>query len=200
MATTETEALLKRIESACETIATQTAAQIDSEALLAVVGEFLRIPGSDFEADEIARASASCLEILRHIAQSTWYRCSCGPISPLSGSIDAICDKCGELRRLPPRLSRAPWPMAIACYQRRNPNGWFEELACRMTADNTGEVENGAYPQDSAAGGGAYPAQPDSDAGDASPAPRIIRCIDGMIITETAEIKGLSWIALPIPT
>ena len=200
MATTETEAILKRIETARDAIVNQTVAQSDPEALLAIVGDFLKMPESDFEAEALQSACTSCIAILRRIAQSTWYRCGCGPISPLSGSIDAICDKCGELRRLPPRLSRAPWPMAVACYQRRNPAGWFDDLAVRMAAENTGKLEGGAYPQDSAAGGAAYSVQPNSGAGDASPAPRIIRCPDGMIIAESGEVKGLSWIALPIPT
>ena len=195
----DSEAVLEHLENIAALCVSRSFSELDPEMLIAAVADFLRIPENDDEALALKRASMTGITILRQVAQMTWYRCGCGPISPLSGIIDVMCDKCGELRRLPPRLSRAPWPMAVACYRRLNPTGWFDDLSAGMMAEHTGVIESGAYPQDSAAGGDAYSAQPNSGAGDIPPKMRIIRCSDGMIIAENGEIKGLSWIALPIP-
>ena len=154
-----------------------------------------------------------CLLQLSVVAKTTWFHCGCGEISPLSGLVDVICPKCGEIRRSGLRLNRSPWPLCISCLKRMKPEDWFEWLSDWLSERQMGQlIESGAYATQSAAGEAYSSAAKNSEAGGAAyegvsrnsrvgaTAPhRYIECIDGMRIFESSDIIGLNWIALPIP-
>ena len=162
-------------------------------------------PDLSFDAD---------LQQLSVIGTMTWYRCDCGPISPLSGTIDILCDRCGRFRQVGPRLGRSPWPLYVACLRRVRPGDWFLWLKDWLVGHSLCLAEGGAYEgaslhsdagaaylgdsPKSAAGGAAYDGVSQHSRAGAS-APDHILCIDQMEILPTGEIKGLNWIALPMP-
>ena len=109
--------------------------------------------------------------------RATWWRCGCGEILPTSGDIDAFCVKCRQMRSLPNRLSRSPWGLYVRALQQLMPDYWFEKLSEWMKSNQIGEMM-------------------ESELSNAKT--RRIKCIDGMIIDETGDVRGLQWIALPM--
>ncbi len=137
---------------------------------------------------------------LNQVAHATWWRCKCGEITPKDREIDAFCPQCGHFLQLPERLSRSPWPLYISCLQKRLPDAWFERLSQWMEQQGLGTViEGDVLPQAIGAGGSDVLPQA-IGAGGTAPHKRIIKCIDGMNIFESGEIRGLQWIALPMMT
>ncbi|MBO4349936.1 MAG: hypothetical protein J6A01_03195 [Proteobacteria bacterium] len=152
-----------------------------------------------------------CRDLAR-AARATWWRCDCGVVEPGEIEFDAICSECGQMHRLPERLSRAPWALYVPCLRHALGETWFDQLADWMSSHHlgsTGTEDNPVWFGDLV--GSAYPAQPDSDAGGAAyeiaargaTSPdlkntRCIQCIDGMKIYETGAVIGLQWIALPM--
>ena len=142
-----------------------------------------------------------CLRQLSKVGRMTWYRCDCGPISPEQGTVDILCDKCGQFRQVGPRLSRSPWPLYVACLRRVRPDDWFLWLKDWLTGHSLCAVTRGAYLGDSpnsAAGGEAYDGASHHSLAGAT-APETIQCIDNMQISSDGTITGLNWIALPLP-
>ena len=152
-----------------------------------------------------------CQDLAR-AARATWWHCDCGAIEPQAIEFDAFCSKCGQMHRLPGRLSRAPWALYIPCLRHALGDRWFDALALWMENLNLGRIgatENPAWFGDLV--GSAYPAHPHSAAGGAAyevdargaeppetKTVRCIQCIDGMKIYESGAVSGLQWIALPM--
>lgn len=163
---------------------------------------------SEVTADELR---AAC-RILSAAARTTWWQCGCGEIPPNAGDIDIFCTKCGQIRQLPNRLSRSPWPLYIECLKRLKPDFWFEELAEWMRHEKLGECISDEYADNalSAAQVGVLPAAiadegsrvlPQAIAARGAMPPvqkKHIRCIDGMILDNSGDVRGLQWIALPM--
>ena len=164
----------------------------DPESVLSGAADLLRAEGEIEPAIWREVLDALCL-----VGRSTWYRCRCGEISPESGMVDAICEKCGELRRLPERLSRSPWPLYVAVLRRLVPDCWFDCLASWALAHGLGALEaekGGAYPSeatDSDAGGASYR---QVDARGAVPPQKILRFSNNMQVHSDGDIRGLTWI------
>ena len=177
---TEIEKIVANIEKLTALLQSDGASALNTEEILSSVAAYTESPETAFNADLLESLGRKCITLLDIAAQRTWYCCDCGPVSPLSGMIDVMCPKCGGIRHLPPRLSRSPWPLYIACARRVNPDGWFDALANAMIANKSAEIISSA--------------SSDSDA-----SIRVIRCIDNMQIDETGNIRGLAWIALPMP-
>ena len=140
------------------------------------------------------------LDALCRAGRCTWYRCGCGEISPASGCVDAFCERCGALRRLPPRLSRSPWPLYLAVLRRVCPEDWFERLAAWGGERHIGQVERekgGAYPReaaDSGAGGASYGLMAEDARGAVPPGRKMMRFHNDMLVFDDGEIRGLTWI------
>ena len=117
---------------------------------------------------------------LVQIGEQTWWRCGCGSIRPDSGEIDVYCSHCKEFRHLPERLSRSPWPLYVQCLMRLMPDTWFDTLENWLCAQGLAHDEHG------------------SETHGHTEHSRAIHCVDGMIILDTGEIRGLQWIALPM--
>lgn len=175
----------------------------NSECLLLIASE---------DAEEVLRGAAGLLkssdvsdeiwtdvlDALCRVGRGTWYRCRCGEVAPTRGVVDAVCEHCGEVRRLPARLSRSPWPLYLDVLRRLRPEDWFECLSAWGIERGLGWLEReagGAYPAeglDSDAGGASY-GRKDVDARGAALSAQI-RFEGGMCISRNGEIRGLSWI------
>lgn len=170
----------------------------DPEAVLKLAADCLS--ESDGNAEDDIDWPMLC-SVLSHAGEATWYRCACGKISPSRGSVDAVCPVCGEIRRLPARLSRAPWPLYVRCLMHAVPD-WFSRLSKWLEAESLGHAGGGGayarHAHSDAGGGACRSGAEDSSAGDVPPK-KCIECIDGMKIFENGDVCGTAWIALPMP-
>ena len=123
-----------------------------------------------------------CKKLVK-IGEQTWWRCGCGSIRPDRGEIDVYCSQCKEFRHLPERLSRSPWPLYVQCLMRLMPQTWFQTLGNWLCTQGLVSDERGSENREASA----YTEHPHA-----------IHCVDGMIILNTGEIRGLQWIALPM--
>ena len=119
------------------------------------------------------------LDELVEVGRSTWFHCRCVSLNPLCGLATAVCGKWGEPRRVGNRLSRSPWPVYVSCLRRLYPD-WFARLGAWMRA----------YPMLSE----------DAEVPDSRDGRARLACVDGMVIFEDGEVRGLGWIALPMPS
>lgn len=110
--------------------------------------------------DEVAR-----------MAPLTWYACDCGPVDPTRGNVDAVCPKCGRLRRLPARLDFAPWSIYVRCVSVAFAD-WFDRLAAALSERYLLAREDGD----------------------------VLECVDGMTVTRAGVVRAMPWIALPMPS
>lgn len=133
-------------------------------------------------------------ERLADLAPTTWYACQCGPISPLEGNIDALCPKCGQMRKLPPRRAIALWPLFVKSLCHILPDHWFAYLSRWM-------LESGLANLESAEKNVPYGTQKKVGVETECRRERLryLRCIDGMLIYETGAVRNIQWIALPMP-
>lgn len=115
-------------------------------------------------------AARAWADELADMAPLTWYACRCSSVNPTLKIADAVCPVCGELRKLPPRLACAPWPLYVACLPRVFPD-WFSRLARALTAKNLLASADAAR----------------------------LTCIDGLIADAGATVRNIPWIALPMP-
>lgn len=180
--------------------------QITPEEILELVSELLK------QGDARAEDWKTACNALSRAGRATWWRCGCGEIRPDTGEIDIFCTNCGQMRHLPERLSQSPWPLYIKCLRQSMPVTWFEVLSAWMQQEKLGKLEASAvksYPlrpdkagvlPEAIAGEGSC-VLPEAIAARGAMPPekaKIIRCIDGMIIEENGDIRGLQWIALPM--
>ena len=143
---------------------------IDADSVLSSIVDLL-FADQDYADPE---GLAIMLDALSAIAPCTWYFCECGPISPLNGEIDAVCNKCGALRRLPERLPFPLWTAYIMTVRRVFPDDWHTRM-CKWAADN-------------------HLLNSDNDQND------VLVFIDGMKIQKDGRTIGTNWIALPLPS
>lgn len=144
----------------------QTAARDTANRRLAQIASGL-FRNDDGIPRDLARAYA---DEIADMAPLTWYACACGPIAPDRRLIDAVCDKCGSIRKLPPRLDFAPWTLYLACLPRIF-SDWFPRIARALSAH------------------GLLKSQHDD----------VLTCIDDMNIHSDATATHLNWIALSMP-
>ena len=144
----------------------------DSESRLAWAVRVVEDPAS--ASDLLFQA----LDALVDVGRSTWFHCRCVSLNPLCGLATAVCEKCGEPRRVGNRLSRSPWPVYVSCL-RRLYTDWFARLGAWMRA----------YPMLSE----------DAEVPDSRDGRARLTCVDEMVIFEDGEVRGLGWIALPMP-
>lgn len=107
---------------------------------------------------------------LESFAPATWYACHCSFVSPLEKDVDAICPMCHALRKLPPRLDIAIWPLYLKILRLLR-DDWFEALRNALHQINAIQTETAGA----------------------------MICVDGMTIEKSGHIRGIAWIALPIP-
>ncbi len=177
-----------------------------------------RLKSGDCDAEEILEITESLLKLedvpesgwgvacraLVVAGRATWWRCDCGEIKPDLGNVDAFCMKCGQMRRLPNRLSRSPWGLYVRCLKRCRPECWFRDLSEWMMSEGLGheDVFEGVVLPEAIDAGGSRVLPEAKAAWGAVPTEnkkqRKIICIDGMIIEESGEVRGLQWISLPM--
>ena len=200
----------------CETF--QKSGTSADDVLLAGVGLLHAMIDADAMVPEILE---KLVDVLSAVAPKTWWKCGCGAISPVTGEVDAYCEKCGSWRELPARLSYPVWTAWVQAACRRWPETWFSRL--RQWADAhhllAREAEEGSADVGRCGGGesasadgkhaGTAPAEGEAayagaaasgiDArGETSPI-KSLHFIDGMIIFDDGKTCGTNWIALPLP-